>query len=149
MKTYIKAYVWTAIASGIIGLLIGMTALLGHLYQPWMLEILLKSILAGVVIGTFCMGTSLVLANNKCYQPLFLFGGVAVLIGAGTAVAAKLISGLPLGEVAFFVAFLMVVAELFGIGLTYANYRHFVYINDKLRLKQEQLRDNRFDKSTE
>lgn len=141
----LKAYGWTMVASGTVGLIVGMTALLVHFYEPGMLDVLVASILAGVIIGTASRGVCLVMVNNNCHRPIFLWGGVLLIIGAGTAVAAELIGRLPSERVVILVA----VAEFFGMAVAYANYRRYIYINEKLRQKQEELRDRSLSKIEE
>ncbi|TCL76994.1 hypothetical protein EDC14_1001279 [Hydrogenispora ethanolica] len=132
---HLKAYGWTALASGAAGFIVGMTALLTTFYRPGMLRVLLASILAGVIIGSFSQAVCSGLANRIHHRPLLLWGLVLVIIGAGTLGATWCIGELPPGKVAILVA----VAELLGLSIAYANYRHFVVINQKLRQKQEQL----------
>jgi hypothetical protein len=134
----IRAYGWTAVASGGVGLLVGMTALLVRFYEPVMSHILLASILAGAIIGIFSRVICLLLLNNDYRNPIILWGLVLIVVGAGTAGAAECIGeSMSWGQVAILVA----VAELFGMVVAYMNYRQFIYVNEKLRQKQEQLRD--------
>lgn len=133
----IKAYGWTAVASGVIGLLVGVTALFVRLYEPAMLHILLASTLAGAIIGTFSRSICLLLINYNYRHPILLWILVLVLVGVGTIVTTEYIGRLPWGQVVILVA----VAEIFGMMVAYVNYRQFIYVNERLRQKQEQLRD--------
>jgi len=133
----IKAYGWTAVASGSIGLLVGVTALMVRLYEPVMLHILLASALAGAMIGIFSRGICLLLVHHNYRSPILLWVLVLVLVGVGTVVTTEYIGRLPWGQVAI----LVVVAEIFGMMVAYMNYRQFIYANERLRQKQEQLRD--------
>lgn len=133
-KENLKAYVWTAIASGFVGLLVGITAIVIQFYEPVMLRILLLSILAGVLIGTFSRGICLWMVGQK--QMTFLWILVPVIIGIGTALATWCIGELPWGKVVILVA----VAEILGMAIAYANYRQFIYVNEKLQQKREQFR---------
>ena len=137
------AFGWTAAASALVGLLVGATAILVQLYQPVMLSILAASALAGVIIGVVIRGVCLLLIKHSYCRPLLVWALILGLIGLGTVAAAECIGRLPpigrlpLREVAILVA----VAELFGLAVAYANYRHAKFINGKLQQKIEQLRE--------
>lgn len=135
-KENLKAYVWTAIASGFVGLLVGTTAIVIQFYEPVMLRILLSSILAGVLIGTLSRGICLWMVGQKQRQLTFLWLLIPVIIGIGTALATWCIGELPWGKVIILVA----VAEILGMAIAYANYRQFIYVNEKLQQKREQFR---------
>lgn len=131
----LKAYVWTAVASGFVGLLVGTTALLVQIYEPVMLRILMYSLLAGVIIGTLIRGICLWLVSHNYRQSVFLWMLIFLIIGIGTVIASECIGGLPFEKIIA----LIVVAELLGLVIAYANYRQYIYVNEKLRLKREQV----------
>lgn len=136
-KENLKAYAWTAVASGFVGLLVGTTALMVQLYEPIMLRILLSSILAGAIIGTFIRGICLWMIGKNYRQSTFLWILILMIIGIGTGVATKCIGELPLEKVII----LVVVAEILGLAIAYANHRQFIYVNERLHQKREQFRN--------
>lgn len=133
----LQAYAWTAVASGFVGLLVGVTALLVQLYEPVMLRILISSILAGAAIGTSIRGICLWMAGQNDRKSVFHWIFIFLIIGIGTMIATECIGKLPLGKAII----LVVIAEIFGMAVAYANYRQFIYINKKLRQKREHFRD--------
>lgn len=128
-----RVYVWTGIASGLVGLLVGITALMIQLYEPYMLRILLSSILAGTIIGVFCRALCLWLIDQNCWQYLWFI--ILGLVGIGTAIATACIGGSFRNVIV-----LVAVAEILGLTVAYANYRQFLYVNEKLCQKREKLR---------